>query len=357
MTIDAVGGVWRYAMDLAIAMKMLGTDTVFLGFGPVPDAQKRHEAERIGTLRWSEAPLDWLVSDQSELGPVAQAIAQLVEEERVDLVHLNLPSQAAELNLPVPVLVVAHSCVVTWFASVRGEDVPADWAWQKEINKAGFSAANAVVAPSRAFAHLLQQAYGPELNVSVVHNTSRVEEEALQKNAFVCAAGRWWDDGKNGPLLDTVAHRIEWPLRMIGPLSSPSGSSMKLDHADHLGELCHDETLAVMRNAGIFVSPSLYEPFGLAALEAARLQCALVLADIPVYRELWGGVALFADPRDAGSFAVAVTRLIGDPCLRQTLGKQAQAASRRYSAEAQAEAMNALYCQLAGHPLVTAAAE
>jgi glycosyltransferase involved in cell wall biosynthesis len=50
--------------------------------------------------------------------------------------------------------------------------------------------------------------------------------------------------------------------------------------------------------AAIFVAPSRYEPFGLAALEASLAGCALVLGDIPTLRELWTGAALFVPPDD-----------------------------------------------------------
>lgn len=357
MTVDAVGGVWRYAMDLASALKSLGTETVFLGFGPAPDERKRQEVEQIGKLLWSDAPLDWLVSDRSQLDRVSPAIAQAAADEGVDLVHLNLPSQAANLEISIPVLTVAHSCVVTWFAAVRGHAVPQDWAWQRDINWQGFERSDAVVAPSRGFAALLQQAYGRALDVQVIHNASPLAEQFPPKEEFVFAAARWWDDGKNGTLLDRVANQLAWPLRMAGPASSPNGNRVTLQHAQHLGELDYPSTLALMGNAAIFVSPSLYEPFGLATLEAARMRCALVLADIPVYRELWDGCALFANPHDEQAFSDAILRLICDPILRLELSTKAQAASRRYSSQAQAAAMNALYQQLIPHPFVTAAAE
>ncbi len=49
----------------------------------------------------------------------------------------------------------------------------------------------------------------------------------------------------------------------------------------------------------IFVSTSLYEPFGLAVLEAAQAGCPLVLSDIATFRELWDGAAIFFPPGDA----------------------------------------------------------
>jgi hypothetical protein len=41
MTIDAAGGVWRYAMDLARGLRAHGVETAFLGFGPRPRARGR----------------------------------------------------------------------------------------------------------------------------------------------------------------------------------------------------------------------------------------------------------------------------------------------------------------------------
>jgi hypothetical protein len=43
------------------------------------------------------------------------------------------------------------------------------------------------------------------------------------------------------------------------------------------------------------VGPSV-EPFGLAVLEAAQAGCPLVLSDLPGFRELWDGAALFRRP-------------------------------------------------------------
>src|SRR5262249_36010438 len=51
-------------------------------------------------------------------------------------------------------------------------------------------------------------------------------------------------------------------------------------------------------------------------LEAALSRCALVASDIPSFRELWDGVAVFFADNDADSLRDAVGRLLGDPGLR-----------------------------------------
>ena len=155
MTVDAVGGVWRYAMDLAEALRDAGVETVFAGLGPGPSTEQRRETARIGTLEWLAAPLDWMVDDESGLDAVPALLAELALKRFVDLLHLNLPSQAAGLAVELPVVAVSHSCVATWFDAVRGSGLPRDWRWQKRRNRQGFDRADVVLAPSRSHAAAL----------------------------------------------------------------------------------------------------------------------------------------------------------------------------------------------------------
>jgi len=346
MTADAVGGVWRYALDLAAGLRSRGIETVFAGLGPWPSAEQAREAEAIGKLCWLDAPLDWMVENETSVRPVPALIADLAQREGIDILHLNLPSQAAGLDGCLPVVVVSHSCVVSWFAAVRGRTVPEEWRWQSRLNRSGFDRADVVLAPSRSHAAMLQQSYGPIDTLQVVHNASGVEAGPHQKEDFVLAAGRWWDDGKNGAVLDAAAEHIDWPVVMAGANRGPNGQYLPLRLAVHHGELSHSETMALMRKAAIVVSPSLYEPFGLAALEAACNRAALVLADIPTYRELWDGAALFADPHDPHAFADAVNRLAKDERSRNSLAERALMRSRTFTVKAQVDSMMRIYAGL-----------
>ncbi|CAN7624611.1 glycosyltransferase family 4 protein [Neorhizobium sp. LjRoot104] len=357
MTIDAVGGVWRYGMDLAASLRPRGFEFLFVGLGPKPSDRQQREAAELGHLRWLDAPLDWMVENEDELSRVGPQIADLARAEAVDLLHLNLPSQAAAIDTDIPVIVMSHSCVVTWFAGVRGEAVPMDWQWHHAINRCGLNRADLALAPSRSHARTLEETYGAIDRLHVVYNASRSEETAEPKDAIVCAAARWWDDGKNGGVLDEAAAFTAWPIMMAGPNTGPDGETVPIRYAERLGELPHADVMALMRRSSVFVSPSVYEPFGLAALEAARAHNALVLADIPTYRELWDGAALFTDPRDAKALAAAVDCLCGDDDLRTQLADKASERSRRFDLRSQAEAMAGLYGGLLRRTLTFSAAE
>jgi len=343
MSIDAVGGVWRYAMDLGRGLADRGTEVIFACFGPKASSRQVHEAASIGRLVDAAGPLDWIVNEESELRPVAGRIAELAGDFAVDLVHLNLPSQAAGLSLRMPVVAVSHSCVVTWFHAVRRTDVPPAWSWQRRMNAAGLRSADAVIAPSHSHADMLTACYGPVDGLRVVYNASQSVPVSSGKEPFVLAAGRWWDDGKNGRILDRAAAGSAWPVRMAGRQRGPNGQFMPIECAEYLGELPSAALRKLMARAAIVASPSLFEPFGLAALEGALSGAALVLSDIPTYRELWEGCAVFAPAHDAAAFADSLNMLADDPALRWDLGDRARRRAGRFSVAAQAERVLGVY--------------
>lgn len=346
MTVDAVGGVWRYAMELAAALRSDDVMVVFAVVGPSPRPAQINEAERLGTLVWLNETLDWMAGNERELDTLPGTLQRLAKHHEVNLVHLNLPSQAYGLNLDIPVLVASHSCPITWWRAMRNEPLPASWQWLRARKASGLQQAPVVITPSRSHADLLEQAYGPLSNLEVVHNTIAGCPRSDTKENFIFAAARWWDESKNGLLLDTAARNAPWPLVMAGPTTGPNGQRVDIRFARKLGEIPHHRVLDHMRRAAVFVSPSLYEPFGLAALEAARSGAALLLADIPTYRELWDGAAIFFDPRNPAKLGSAIDRLSADQDLRSEWGVRAHKRSRQFEPGRQAKSMTGLYRRL-----------
>jgi len=85
-------------------------------------------------------------------------------------------------------------------------------------------------------------------------------------------------------------------------------------------------------------------------LEAAIAGAALVLADIPTFRELWDGAALFAAPGHPDAFAAAINRLADDVALRRRLSGRATAIARRHTIAREAEGTLAVYAEaMAAH--------
>jgi glycosyltransferase involved in cell wall biosynthesis len=129
-------------------------------------------------------------------------------------------------------------------------------------------------------------------------------------------------------------------------LLGPQGDEVRLRHARALGRLPARSIGEWLANAPIFASAALYEPFGLGVLEAAHAGCALVLSDIPTFRELWGGAAVFVPARSPEAFAEAFHSLLADPKEAEWLGRLARARAGRYSVERMAAGMLDVYRRL-----------
>ena len=103
----------------------------------------------------------------------------------------------------------------------------------------------------------------------------------------------------------------------------------------------------VLAAADIFVLPSMYETFGLAAFEAAASGLPIVATRVHGISDLLAdGDAGILVERDARSVADALTRLASDPALRSRLGKGALERSARYSWRASVASVTDLYRSL-----------
>ena len=174
------------------------------------------------------------------------------------------------------------------------------------------------------------------------------------KSELIFASGRVWDEAKNLQLLDQVAREIEWPIVLAGDCQHPEGWAVGFQNVLCLGKLSPNEMAQQFSRAAIFILPACYEPFGLAALEAALSGCALVLGDIPSLREIWGDTAIFVSPTEANALSRALTDLIADPQRRQNLGSRAHARALHFSPQRMAQEYLGAYRRCMNHnaPLI-----
>jgi glycosyltransferase involved in cell wall biosynthesis len=351
ITLDAVGGVWRYALDVARGLETRGVSCLLVGFGPEPDAAQNVECTGREMV-WTGEPLDWTVSDSATLRSGTAKVAELATNWDADLLHLNLPSQAAGLSTDRPVVVASHSCVPTWWQAVQGTPLPASLAWQRQCNHDGFQRADAILVPSESHGAALRRTYGVLPPLCVVHNATSVEPSDHIKDEMILAVGRWWDVGKNGGILDAAAVASPWPVLMAGPLNGPHCQQATFQHAETLGSLPHDQIVTLMRRTSIFAAPSRYEPFGLAVAEAAVSGAALVLSDIPTFRELWDGAAMFVGVDDVDGWSRAFATLAADPALRHRLARQAKSRAQRFTIAQQAAGLIEVYASVRTSVLV-----
>lgn len=350
MTTDAVGGVWTYALDLADGLLARGISVSLAVLGPPPQQGQRQAAREVHGLNLIEAgeTLDWLADRPMLLDKAGRALRRLVADVGADLVHLNAPALRNGEDWGAPVVGACHSCVATWWDAVHGTDLPEDFKWRTERLGRGYRRCDRLIAPSYAFRQATALRYG--VQPTVVKNGRRSpQESAAKRRRRVLTSGRLWDDAKNIAVLDRAAHRMRGAVEAAGALEGANGQVTHLDHVRALGQLSGGALQRRLQEAAVFCAPSLYEPFGLGVLEAAQAGCALVLADIPTFRELWDGAALFVPPRDDVGLAAVLDELLDDADRARRLGRLASARAHQFGVDAMVEGTLAVYAEAMAH--------
>ena len=358
MTTDTVGGVLTYTAELVRALAP-DADVVLATMGePLREDQRALlSAAGAESVHDGGYALEWMPGRADQVQAAGQWLLELEARVRPDLVHLNGYAHGA-LPWSVPRVVVGHSCVLSWWRAVHGVPAPPAWDGYRAAVVDGLNAADAVVAPTQTMLAQLADLYGEWPGEAIViHNGSSAvpwsdqspespQSPQSPKAPFVLGAGRLWDQAKNVVALDRAAEGLPWPVLVAGRLEAPDGLPTPTSSACPLGELTASKLAALRRRAAVFAAPALYEPFGLAILEAAQDACALVLGDIPSLRELWDGAARFVAPHDHRTLHAVLSELTRDAAQREQLGRAAHRRARQFGTETMGGAYRELYTRL-----------
>jgi glycogen(starch) synthase len=345
MTADTIGGIFRFALELAHGLSRRGIEVGLSTMGPPLERAQRSELARVPglTLFESRYALEWMDNPWRDVDAAGEWLLDIAERFAPDLVHLNGYCHAA-LAWRRPVIVTAHSCVLTFWDAVFKGPAPERYAEYRRRVTRGLQAAQAVTAPTRAFLAALGRHYGALPHARVIANGAEAARwPALDKQPYYLSAGRFQDPGKNLALLARTAPRLPWPVRVAGDL--PDGASLP-EGLEPLGRLSQQDFSGALGRAAVFVHPAHYEPFGLAPLEAACAGAALLLSDIESLREVWGAAALYFAPDDDEALLAAARFLARSQRLRDKFAEFARRRASNYAAADSVGAYASLYAEV-----------
>ena len=349
MTTDTVGGVWIYSVELCKALAQHNIEIHLAAMGSWPNEHQQKQIAEMShvTLYKSDYKLEWMEEPWEDVEQAQKWINSIYQTVHPDLVHLNNYAQIQE-DWTCPTLTVFHSCVQTWWQAVKGTAAPATWNTYTDIVKHSLAASDVVVTPTKAILKKAKDTHQFSSRTAVINNGREIAPfEEKEKQKIILCIGRIWDEAKNLELLSGIATELSWPVYIAGNNRNPStGKKKDFENVIFLGELEPQEVQEWMQRASIFVSPTKYEPFGLAVLEAAKSGCALVLSELETLTELWGGAAEFFDPKDSDQAKEKILQLINNKELREEMSRKSQARSEEYSSEKMATAYVALYRDL-----------
>ncbi|MCB9385885.1 MAG: glycosyltransferase family 4 protein [Bryobacterales bacterium] len=110
------------------------------------------------------------------------------------------------------------------------------------------------------------------------------------------------------------------------------------DQVHSVGYVTIEQIAGLYRKARMLVFPSLFEGFGLPALEAMAAGCPCVLAQTSSLPEIGGDAALYFDPASVEQAADAIAQVWTDDALRLSLIERGRRRVQSFSVSAMADA-------------------
>ncbi len=346
MTTDTMGGVWSYVMSLCKSLERYNVEIHLLSMGGLLTEEQKIEVSDITSIQIYESTfnLNWMQGNERDLQSASQWLSLMYTRIQPDLIHFNNYNHMSG-NWNCPVITVYHSCLISWWTVVKGENPPKQLHSHLEALRNTIEVSDVVVFPTQSMLDQGVKAHGSFRNSHVIFNgLDSYSDYFGEKEYMVLSVGSISDEGKNIEMLSKIAGKIDWPLCIAG--NNDMSLVQPLPNVENvylLGHLPHAKLQHYMDRAAIFVAPAIYEPFGVAVLEAAKSSCALVLADIPSFREVWGDAAIYFNPEEEDEVFKALQYLISDERLRMQMAKKAYERSLDFSARNMGDTYMELY--------------
>jgi glycosyltransferase involved in cell wall biosynthesis len=197
--------------------------------------------------------------------------------------------------------------------------------------------------------------YQPAANHAVVRQ--RLKRLGIEERYIFNVGGL--DVRKNLPvLLEAFARarpQLSEPVHLVIAGSAHSGNPavfpplesviQRLGLSEHVilpGRVSEEEKIALYQGADLYVTPSLYEGFGLTALEAMASGVPVIAANRTSLPEVVGDAGLLAEP-EPDALAEAMARVLTSPALADDLRQRGLIRSSQFSWRKTAELTIAAY--------------
>jgi glycosyltransferase involved in cell wall biosynthesis len=167
----------------------------------------------------------------------------------------------------------------------------------------------------------------------------RARYQIPDRHALLVNVGRLAEQKNQGLLLEMLTQIPEATLVLIGDgelgveLRRAASWLGVSDRVRFAGELTSDHVAAIVRQADLFLLPSHYEAFCLAAVEAMHHGVAVVASDLPCLREVLGDGQLFFPLDNTDALVSIVKRLLSAPVERATMARAGKTRAENFSVD------------------------
>lgn len=342
-------GIGTYLRGLVRGLAAIDRETRYVLLGDPAGA---------GTLGALPGNFDW-ASERSPGYSVRElwSVARTARRVGADLFHA--PHYVLPYGLPCPAVVTVHDLIHLRFPEHR---TPLETAYARRTVARALRNAARTLTVSETTRRELVERFG-DVAARAVVTPNAVDERfraAAEPSEQASTLARL--DLAPGYLLfvgNPKPHKnLEALLAARARLEASRGEAPRLVVVGGTPSLASDERGSAVRSLGVveaadlpalyggalaLVVPSLWEGFGLPALEAMACGTPVVAADRGALPEVVGDAALLFDPTDAGAFDAALARIVDDASLRADLARRGPARAARFTWAETARATLSVY--------------
>ena len=262
-------------------------------------------------------------------------------------------------------IVTVHDLTPLVFPKDFPRGIKGELKW--EIQKRLLRNSNAIIADSNSSKKdIVKFADVQENKVSVVYlaasdkfrkiNNIKTKYNLPEKFILYVGDVTW---NKNLPRLVEAVRKINLPLVMVGkalvdekfdkenPWNRDLRKVYDLSKGDEkiikLGFVSEEDLVALYNKATVFAMPSLYEGFGLPALEAMSCGCPVVTSKKGSLSEICGNAVLYVDPYNSTDIANGIKEVFYNQKLQGELSRKGLEEAKRFSWEKTAKETANIY--------------
>lgn len=296
MHTDSLGDNYEFAIDLAKGLIGNGYEVVLAVTGITLTDLQKAELEQFEHY-FAEFKPEWMENPWGDVKQTGKWLLKLSEKVKPDVVHLNSYALGS-LQWKVPVLIVFHSCMLSWWKALFDKPVPIRWTKYRQMVEQGLKNADLVTFQTHSMFNEANRLYGPFKKYLIIPNgKSSYAYHSDVKEKYIFSSGHLWDDSKNMDMLLKAATGIFYPIYIEGDNRHAKTDDLPAN-VFCTGPLTPSQRADWLSNAFICLLPSKYEPFGYILLEAAFSKCALIGNNISTLREIWNDAILYFQTTD-----------------------------------------------------------